>query len=93
MTFSVHEHARSIVLFGGNGDLSYRKLLPALFNLERKDLLPESIRIIGCSRTVLSDEEFRAQALEGLKGYATLSPEEAEEATKNFLQRLSFLNA
>ena len=39
-----------LVIFGITGDLSKRKLLPALYNLERAGLLPEGFRIVGVSR-------------------------------------------
>ncbi|WMS87189.1 glucose-6-phosphate dehydrogenase [Pleionea litopenaei] len=91
MTFSIHEKACRLVLFGGNGDLSYRKLLPALFNLERKELLAADLRIIGCSRAQLSDETFRAEAMEGLCENATADPKELPEVAERFLQRLSFV--
>ncbi len=92
MTFSIHEKACSLVLFGGNGDLSYRKLLPALFNLERKSMLHDGLRIVGCSRTQLTDEVFRQEALVGLKENATSNPEECPDITEKFLSRLSFLS-
>ena len=42
---------RSLVIFGATGDLCRRKLIPALFSLHQKGLLPENLRIIGASRT------------------------------------------
>ncbi|PWK50805.1 glucose-6-phosphate dehydrogenase [Pleionea mediterranea] len=92
MTFSINEKACNLILFGGNGDLSYRKLLPALFNLERKEMLHDDLNIIGCSRTELSDEVFQSEALEGLKENATSNPDESPEITQRFLNRLSFLS-
>ncbi len=91
MTASSVENASNLVLFGGNGDLSYRKLLPALFNLERKQMLPDDMRIIGCSRSDLSNETFQQEALVGLTENATADPEKYPEEVKRFLKRLSFL--
>jgi len=48
-----------IVIFGATGDLSRRKLLPALFHLYKKCLMPELFSIIGFSRGDLLDGEFR----------------------------------
>ncbi len=48
-----------IVIFGASGDLTYRKLVPALFDLFAQDLLPENSAILGVSRTNLSDDAFR----------------------------------
>ena len=51
----------TIVIFGASGDLTARKLLPALFNLFLNDSLPSPFSIVGCSRTGLTDEEFRTK--------------------------------
>ena len=50
----------TIVIFGASGDLTSRKLVPALYNLMRAGSLPEQTRIVGFSRTPLSDAEWRA---------------------------------
>lgn len=50
-----------IVVFGASGDLTARKLFPALFSLHRSGHFPESFVIIGCSRSELDDEQFRAR--------------------------------
>jgi glucose-6-phosphate 1-dehydrogenase len=49
----------SLVIFGASGDLTSRKLIPALYNLFRKNRLPQPIRIIGFSRTPMEDETWR----------------------------------
>jgi glucose-6-phosphate 1-dehydrogenase len=49
-----------LVLFGGTGDLAWRKLMPALFQAFRHGTLPEAGRIIGVARDDLSDPEYRA---------------------------------
>ena len=49
-----------LVLFGGTGDLAWRKLMPALFQAFRHGTLPEAGRIIGVARDDLSDQEYRA---------------------------------
>ncbi|HEV2756566.1 MAG TPA: glucose-6-phosphate dehydrogenase [Actinomycetota bacterium] len=48
-----------IVVFGANGDLARRKLLPALFHLYQEGLLPDRFAIVGTSRSPLTDAEFR----------------------------------
>ena len=52
-----------LVLFGGTGDLSWRKLMPALFQAFKHGTLPEGARIIGVGRDDLSDERYRALIL------------------------------
>ena len=51
--------AHTIVIFGASGDLTSRKLIPALYELLRKKRLPENTRIVGFSRTKLSDDAWR----------------------------------
>jgi glucose-6-phosphate 1-dehydrogenase len=49
----------TIVIFGASGDLTARKLVPALYNLYLHDGLPKPFVIVGASRTSMSNEEFR----------------------------------
>ena len=49
-----------LVLFGGTGDLAWRKLMPALFQAFRHGTLPEGTRIIGIARDDLTHEQYRA---------------------------------
>jgi glucose-6-phosphate 1-dehydrogenase len=48
-----------LVIFGASGDLTKRKLIPALYDLFRQNLLPDNFIVLGVSRTNFSDEEFR----------------------------------
>ncbi len=50
-----------LVLFGGTGDLAWRKLIPALFQAHRHGTLPPNGRIIGVGRDDLSHEEYRTR--------------------------------
>jgi len=49
----------TLVIFGASGDLTSRKLIPALYGLYRKKRLPDGTRIVGFSRTPFSDQEWR----------------------------------
>jgi glucose-6-phosphate 1-dehydrogenase len=51
--------ATTIVIFGASGDLTRRKLIPALYSLYRKNRLPQPFNIVGYSRSSLSDGDFR----------------------------------
>jgi glucose-6-phosphate 1-dehydrogenase len=51
----------TIVIFGASGDLTSRKLIPALFSLYAQSKLPDPVAIVGCSRSVLTDSQFREQ--------------------------------
>ncbi len=51
--------SHTIAIFGASGDLTRRKLIPALYQLFRKQRLPDPTRIVGSSRTAMTDDEFR----------------------------------
>ena len=59
-----------LVIFGASGDLTKRKLIPALYSLEIQDLLPEKFAIIGVSRKDLSDNLFREELKDGLNSFS-----------------------
>ncbi len=52
----------AVVIFGASGDLTRRKLLPALWNLHSENRLPDGFSVVGVGRTLKSDAEFRAEA-------------------------------
>lgn len=64
----------NIVIFGGTGDLSQRKLLPALFHRWKDGQIPENSRIIGSARTEMSAKEFGAFAEDACKRNAGDAP-------------------
>ena len=73
-----------LVIFGASGDLTKRKLIPALLELEKQNLLPDQFAVLGVSRTELSDEVFRSRMTEFL-------PKEASsELIEKFLNRLYY---
>ncbi len=61
----------TLVIFGASGDLTERKLIPALFSLYRRDRLPGRLQIVGSARSPFSDEQFRAHLRDGAERYAT----------------------
>ncbi|MFV0592998.1 MAG: glucose-6-phosphate dehydrogenase [Draconibacterium sp.] len=61
-----------LVIFGASGDLTKRKLIPALYELYIRKLLPEKFAVLGASRSALSDEEFRQRADEFLDEHELL---------------------
>jgi glucose-6-phosphate 1-dehydrogenase len=63
-------HPCTIVIFGASGDLTQRKLLPALYNLFLDKLLPENFVVIGLGRKNLSDEDIRSIAREGIEQFS-----------------------
>ncbi len=63
----------TVVIFGASGDLTKRKLLPALYNLLLDKLLPDNFAVLGLGRKDLSDEDFRAIAREGIEQFSRQS--------------------
>lgn len=62
--------ATTIVIFGASGDLTKRKLVPALYNLYLKERLPEVFNVIGISRTKFSHEEWRDKQRENVEEFS-----------------------
>ena len=79
----------TIVIFGASGDLTRRKLIPALFDLYCKGSLPEKWRIVGVSRSEFSNEAFRDAMSEGVAEFARFENNDAA-AWKEFARNLSY---
>lgn len=77
-----------IVIFGASGDLTKRKLLPALYNLKTLQLLPENFAVVGCAVTEGNDDSFREQATSDIHEFAT-SPVD-ETIWEDFRKRLYY---
>jgi len=58
-----------MTIFGASGDLTTRKLLPALYNLARNDLLPREFAVIGFAKDEISEEEFRKRVSDNIREY------------------------
>src|SRR3954464_5721341 len=61
--------AHTFVIFGASGDLTHRKLVPALYHLFRKGRLPKDTRIVGFSRTAFSHEAWRSDLAKAVARY------------------------
>ena len=66
--------AFSLVIFGASGDLTRRKLFPALYALAHDKLLPERFAVIGFARRELSHEAFRAEMRAAVDQFSRLRP-------------------
>lgn len=78
----------SIVIFGASGDLSHRKLIPALYNLYLKGRLPESFRIFGTAGRGWTDEDLRSISLDGLTRFSRTQVN--ERAWTSFSKNLTY---
>ena len=64
-----------VVIFGASGDLTQRKLAPALHSLACAGRLSPQTRILGVGRRAITDEEFRSRLFNGVEAYARLKPD------------------
>src|SRR5215471_2315679 len=78
-----------VVIFGASGDLTKRKLIPALYNLAAADYLPQEFAVLGVSRTEMSDDDFRRKMSENLHEFET-GPVEPERL-KWLAERLYYI--
>src|SRR5581483_10734372 len=78
----------SLVIYGASGDLTHRKLVPALFDLYEKHLLPASFCLVGISRSKMTDAEFKAKLKESLKHS---EPQLSDSLWDSFSQNFHYL--
>jgi glucose-6-phosphate 1-dehydrogenase len=81
-----------IVIFGASGDLTKRKLVPALYRLVQERLLPAEFAIVGLARTEMTSEEFRARMKEAVVEFSEAGSVD-EEVWNSFAQGLHYLTA
>lgn len=81
------DESLTIVIFGASGDLTHRKLVPALFHLYSTGALPQMCHFIGVSRTRMSDREF----VDSLAKSADDIPKEKKKAWNDFAERISYV--
>ena len=61
----------AIVIFGASGDLTKRKLIPALYNLKTNGLLPKELAVVGVARSVMTHAQFRDEQSRDIRQFAT----------------------
>ncbi|MBC7939405.1 MAG: hypothetical protein H7Z19_06500 [Chitinophagaceae bacterium] len=69
----------TVVIFGASGDLTQRKLVPALYNLCRDGLLTEGFALVGFARRPKSDEQFRDELSAGVASFSRAQPIDAAD--------------
>jgi glucose-6-phosphate 1-dehydrogenase len=82
--------ATVFVIFGASGDLTWRKLIPALYNLYLDDQLPERLAVLGIGRKPISDQEFRTHLHAGVDQFSRRG-RAAEKPWAEFAARLTYL--
>ncbi len=79
----------TMVIFGASGDLSHRKLMPALFNLHSKDRLPPRFHVLGMARSDATDRTFRQEMKDAVEKFG---PDPLDmNAWDSFAERLGYV--
>ncbi|MGH7296784.1 MAG: glucose-6-phosphate dehydrogenase, partial [Polyangiaceae bacterium] len=79
------------VIFGASGDLTRRKLLPALYNLALSRLLPPGMSIVGVALTELSEDDFRQSMRAGVGEFSRRRPVD-QAVWDDFASRLHYVS-
>src|SRR5687767_8018024 len=79
-----------LVIFGASGDLTRRKLLPAIYHLSRGQRLPAQFAVIGIARTPQSDENFRQHFRDSLMEFAGVDASR-DEVARSLQARLFYV--
>jgi glucose-6-phosphate 1-dehydrogenase len=80
----------SLVIFGASGDLTARKLMPALFMLWRESFLPERLRVIGVARREKTHDSFRDEMFEAVREHGR-DPDVSADEWGRFAERLYYV--
>lgn len=79
-----------LAIFGASGDLAKRKLMPSLYELFSRGMMPEKFAVLGVSRTNFDDESFRKYAGENIRSFLK-DKEPDSEILDSFLSRVFYL--
>src|SRR3989304_4206411 len=80
----------ALIIFGVTGDLAHRKLVPALYQLERAKQLPEQFHIIGFARRDWSDEKLRSAMEAAVREHSRTQPIDGG-SLQRVLKRMHYL--
>ena len=69
-----------LVIFGGTGDLTHRKLMPAIYNMLLDGLLPEHFRVVSIGRRDKSEDEYRSEVRASIDKYSRNKVDESKWA-------------
>ena len=78
-----------LVIFGASGDLTKRKLIPALFHLYKQQLMPDKFAILGVGRSQLTDKVFKEKMNESLFEYAGVVSSD-KKIVEQFIENLFY---
>src|SRR5579883_3243321 len=79
----------SVVIFGASGDLTARKLIPALYHLCKEKQMPSDFRIVGFARREKTDESWRQELRQALNEFSRTKPVD-EQVWRDFASHLFY---
>lgn len=80
---------QTMVIFGASGDLTYRKLIPALYALYNQQMLPKKFHVLGVSRTAITNVVFREKLIDGIRRFSE-NIHLNEQQIEAFIQHISY---
>jgi glucose-6-phosphate 1-dehydrogenase len=92
MESTIHPDSTALVIFGAGGDLAWRKLIPALYDLSLDRWLPEHFAVVGLDLKTMDDDTFRSHLREGVDQFSRHG-RVSDDIWKAFAERLSFATA
>jgi glucose-6-phosphate 1-dehydrogenase len=85
-------HSCVLTVFGGGGDLTHRKIVPAIYNLFLEGTLPESFALVGVDRLEMSDRQYRDHLRDGVDQFSRRGATSGDQWNK-FAARVGYLAA
>lgn len=85
---NIKDTKTTMLIFGGTGDLTHRKLIPALYQLEINGFLPDDFSVISIGRREKSSEEYRSEILESTKKFSSRNFD--AETYEEFSRKISY---
>ena len=79
----------TVIIFGASGDLTYRKLIPALNALNSEKELPERFNIVGVARSGFTDDDFRKRLHDGAEKFSRIKP--TDNAWTQIAEEITYL--
>lgn len=79
-----------LIIFGASGDLTARKLIPAIYNLFKGNHLPENFVVLGASRSAITDGEFRRKVVQESRYLEERLTKENEDFITQFSDKLFY---
>jgi glucose-6-phosphate 1-dehydrogenase len=80
-----------LVIFGASGDLTYRKLIPAVFDLYKQQSLPQNFAVLGVARSSFTDDSLREKMRDGIRQFAT-AKDITDDDLDSFCGKLHYLS-